>query len=118
METKEELMRGVKEWVQIDNDILKMKNDIKKLNERKKQLTDTLVRVMKENEIDCFDLKDGNISYKKNVTKKALSGKSLMTILGRYFENDGKTAEQMTKYILDNREEQTKETIKRKIEKT
>ena len=118
METKEELMRGVKEWVQIDNDILKMKNDIKKLNERKKQLTETLVRVMKENEIDCFDLKDGNISYKKNVTKKALSGKSLMAILGRYFENDGKTAEQMTKYILDNREEQTKETIKRKIEKT
>ena len=117
METKEELMKGVKEWVIIDNDILKMKAEIKKMNERKKQLTTTLVSVMKQNEIDCFDLKDGSICYKKSTTKKPITGKSLMGVLSQYFENDAKTAEKMTQFIMDNREEQVKETIKRKIEK-
>jgi len=110
-------MKGVKEWVQIDNDILKLKAEIKGMNEKKKKLTTTLVSVMKQNEIDCFDLKDGSISYNKSTTKKPISGKTLMNALSQYFENDAKTAEKMTKFILDNREEQVKETIKRKIDK-
>ena len=67
METKEELVNGIKEWVQIDNDVNKLRAQIKILNTRKKDLTGTLVNVMKKNEIDCFDIKDGHISYKKNV---------------------------------------------------
>ena len=117
METKEQLMNGIKEWVQTDNELLKLKNQIKELNSKKKELTETLVGVMKQNEIDCFDIKGGSISYKKNVVKKPITGKTLMAALSQYYKSDPNTAEELTKYVMNNREEQVKETIKRKIDK-
>jgi hypothetical protein len=115
METKEELITNVKEWVKTDNDIIKLKKDIKELNQKKKVLTESLMQVMKKNEIDCFDLKDGAILYKKNTTKKPINGKTLMTALSAYYKNNAGIAEELTKHIMDSREEQVKETIKRKI---
>ncbi len=115
METKEELITNIKEWVKTDNDILKLKKDIKELTQKKKVLTESLVSVMKKNEIDCFDLKDGAILYKKNTTKKPINGKTLMTALNAYYKNNTGMAEELTKHILDSREESVKETIKRKI---
>ena len=117
METKEQLMKGIKEWVQTDNDLIKLKNEIKELNAKKKELTESLVGVMKQNEIDCFYIKGGSISYKKNVVKKPITGKTLMASLALYYKNEPAVAEELTKYVMNNREEQVKETIKRKIDK-
>lgn len=117
METKEQLMKGIKEWVQIDNELLKMKSKVRELNTKKKELTDSLVGVMKQNEIDCFDINGGSISYKKNVVKKPITGKTLMATLSEYYKSDPTVAEELTKYVMNNREEQVKETIKRKIDK-
>ena len=117
METKEQLMKGIKEWVQTDNDLMKLKNEIKELNTKKKELTESLVGVMKQNEIDCFDIKGGSISYKKNVVKKPITGKTLMNVLSQYYKDDPNVAEELTKYVMTNREEQIKESIKRKIDK-
>ena len=117
METKEQLMNGIKEWVQTDNELLKLKNQVKEMNAKKKELTESLVGVMKQNEIDCFDIKGGSISYKKNVVKKPITGKTLMATLSEYYKSDPAVAEELTKYVMGNREEQVKETIKRKIDK-
>lgn len=117
METKEQLMKGIKEWVQIDNELLKMKSKVRELNTKKKELTESLVGVMKQNEIDCFDINGGSISYKKNVVKKPITGKTLMATLSEYYKSDPTVAEELTKYVMNNREEQVKETIKRKIDK-
>ncbi len=43
METKEELVMNVKEWIKIDNEIAKLKADVKERNLKKKQLTDSLM---------------------------------------------------------------------------
>ena len=75
METKDQLMNGIREWVQTDNALLKLKAETRELNSKKKELTERLVDVMKQNEIDCFDIKGGSISYKKNVVKKPITGK-------------------------------------------
>ena len=116
METKDELLKSVKEWVQIDNEINGHKAQVKLLNDRKKRITLTLMEVMKSHNIDCFDLKDGCLTYKKSIVKKSITGKSLIQVLKSYYKND-ETAEELTKYILDNREEQVKEIIRRKIDK-
>jgi hypothetical protein len=50
--TKEELITNIKEWIKIDNDIAKLKSDIKEKTSRKKSLTENLVVVMKSNAID------------------------------------------------------------------
>jgi len=117
METKEQLVINIKEWVKTDNDILKLKKEIRELTQKKKVLTESLVDVMKKNEIDVFDIKDGSIVYKKSTIKKPINGKSLMTALNTYYKNNTAMAEELTKHILDSREEQVKETIKRKIDK-
>ena len=55
--------------------------------------------------------------YKQNKTKKPINGKTLMAVLQHYYSTDPTKAEDLTKYILENREEQIKETIKMKLNK-
>ena len=95
METKEQLMEGIKEWVQTDNELIKLKNRVKEMNQKKKELTESLVGVMKQNEIDCFDIKGGSISYKKNIVKKPITGKTLMASLAQYYKNEPAIAEEL-----------------------
>ena len=117
METKEELVYNIKEWVRIDNEIVSYKKDIKERNERKKILTEKLISTMKKNEIDCFDINGGAIMYKQNKVKKALNSKTLLLALKNYYKENESIAEDLTKHILESREEKIKEIIKRKIDK-
>ena len=84
---------------------------------KKKALTVNLVTVMKGNAIDCFDINGGALVYKKNKVKKPINGKTLLLALQNYYKEQPKVAEDLTKHIMDSREEQIKETIKRKIDK-
>jgi hypothetical protein len=117
METKEQLVVNIKEWIQIDNEIGKLKAEIKERNNKKKLLTSNLVTVMKSNAIDCFDINGGALVYKKSVVKKPINGKMLLHTLQKYYQNNPTMAEDLTKHILDNREEKVKETIQHKIDK-
>ena len=117
IDTKEELVNNVKEWIKIDNEISKLKLEIKDKDNKKKLLSSNLLNVMKSNDIDCFDINGGAIIYKKTKVKKPITGKILLKTLENYFKNDIPTAQEITKHILDNREEQIKESIKRKIDK-
>ena len=117
MVTKEQLVNSIKEWIKIDTDILQLKNEIKEKNNKKKLLTEQLLTTMKTNSIDCFDINGGALVYKKSTVKKPLNGKTILLTLQNYYKNDPQMAENITKHLLDNREEQLKETIKRKIDK-
>jgi hypothetical protein len=117
METKEQLVNNIKEWIKIDNEITQLKGDIKDKNNKKKQLTTNLVDVMKTNKIDCFDINGGALVYKTSKVKKPINGKTLLSALQSYYKTDPKIAEDITKHVLDSREEQVKEIIKRKIDK-
>ena len=83
-------------------------------DDKKKGLTESLVSVMKTNKIDCFDITGGSLVYKKNTLKKPLNSKTLLSVLQKYYKNDAKVAEELTKHIMDSREEHVKETIQMK----
>ena len=117
METKEQLVNNIKEWLKMDTEIAELKAQIKDRNNKKKSLTENLVTVMKSNKIDCFDINGGALVYKTNKVKKPINGKTLLSALQNYYKSDPKMAEDLTKHVLDSREEQVKETIKRKIDK-
>ena len=117
METKDQLVNNIKEWIKMDNEITRLKAEIKEKNNNKKALTENLVTVMKVNKIDCFDINGGALVYKTSKVKKPISGKTLLQALQTYYKTDVKMAENIAKYVLDSREEQVKETIKRKIDK-
>jgi hypothetical protein len=114
---KEQLVNNIKEWIKIDNEVTQLKADIKERTNKKKLLTENLVTVMRTNSIDCFDINGGALVYKKNKVKKPISGKTLLTALQNYYKTDPKIAEDIAKHVMDSREEQIKETIKRKIDK-
>jgi hypothetical protein len=117
LNTKEQLVNNIKEWIKMDNELSQLKSEIKDRNNKKKTLTENLVTIMKTNSIDCFDINGGALVYKKNKVKKPINGKTLLSALQNYYKNDVKIAEEITKHVMDSREEQIKETIKRKIEK-
>jgi hypothetical protein len=118
METKEELIANIKEWLKMDNEIAKLQGEIKTRKNKKKALTVSLVDVMKKNTIDCFDIVGGSLMYKKSKIKKPINAKSLMLSLQQYYKDTPEVVNDISKHILDSREEQVKETISRKMKKS
>jgi hypothetical protein len=114
---KEILVNTIKDWIQVDNDIKEIQKAAKDFREKKKQLTLQLVEVMRENQIDNFDVKDGTLMYKCSKVKGPVNKKHLISTLSQFFRDDKKQAEDLCNYILDTRPIKTKETIQRKIYK-
>lgn len=117
MENKEQLVKTIKEWVKIDNEIRTLQQQQSIRKKEKKAISDSLIEVMKKNEIDCFDINDGQIIYNKKNVKKPITKKMLLNVLSNFFENDTAKATELNNYILENREDVVKENIVRKVNK-
>ena len=115
--TNDELILNIKEWIKIDNELTKMKIEVKERTNKKKELTESLVNIMKSNSIDCFDINGGALIYKQKKTRKTISGKFLLAQLEEYYKDKPEIAKEITQKVLDNRVEVIKEEIKRKIDK-
>lgn len=111
------LIQNVKEWVRIDNEIRQLQSEISIRRQDKKILNSVLMDTMKSNNIDCFDLNDGQICYTKKNVKKPINNKVLLEILTKYCKGDLIQASEINEYIKENRSEITKENITRKISK-
>jgi len=118
-QAKQDLIKNIKEWITLDNELLQMQKEVKIKKGKKKSISEKLMGVMKTNNLECFDINDGSILYKKNVSKKPITAKSLGDLLQKYYaaSPSDNQAEELTKFIMENREDQVKETIKRKINK-
>ena len=115
MSTKEELVKLIKEWITIDDTIKSLQKNIKEYRTQKKELTDTLVNIMKTNEIDCFDINNGKLIFCKNKVKAPLNKRILLSTLEKYFENQPDiNVTEVSEFVLDNREIKIKEDIRRK----
>jgi len=111
MDSKEQLIKIIKEWVKNENEIRTLQSEIKIRKNNKKKISESLIEIMKENEIDCFDIKDGQICYVKKQIKKPITKGLLMNILSKYYKGDIFKANEINNFIMDNREEVTKESI-------
>ena len=116
METKEQLIKTIREWVKLDNDIRKLQKEQLSRKNEKKALSQSLIDIMKRNEIDCFDINDGQICYTKKNVKKPITKKILLDLLAKYYDGDLLKANDINNFILNNREEEVKESIVRKID--
>ena len=115
---KELLLSNVKSWIELDDEIKTIGKTLKEKRKIKKALTDTLVTTMKGNDIDCFDLSGGNkLIYTQSKGKKALSKKHLLASLSEFFKGDTQEASALSEYILNTREDNIKENIRRKAAK-
>tara|TARA_B100002019_G_scaffold168952_1_gene146065 strand:- start:2864 stop:3217 length:354 start_codon:yes stop_codon:yes gene_type:complete len=117
MSTQQELLENVKTWLDIDNQIRTLQKEIRDRRKLKKEVTESLVGIMKTQDIDALNVPDGQLIYNKTKTKAPLSKKHLLISLSQYFKNDQRLVEELSKYIMESRQEKEKENIKRKIKK-
>ena len=110
---QDQLIQIVKQWVKIDNDIRDIQKEQNKLKVEKKTVTKHLMEIMKNNKVDCFEINDGQLVYKKKNFKKAITNKILLTSLSSFYNNDQKQVEELHNFILENRENTITECIVR-----
>ena len=115
MTTKEELISNIKTWIDYDDEIKNLQIRLKECKLEKKNLTTNLLDIMKNNEIDCFDINNGKLIMHKIKSKTALNKKTLLESLEKYFEKmPSINSDDVSNFILNNREIKIIENIKRK----
>ena len=106
---KELLIATIKQWIEINTRLNEVMKVAKEHRTKKKQLTDTLVSIMKNNEIDCFDINNGKIVCRTTKTRAPINRQNLSKALEQYFiDNPHVDTNEISNYILENR--QVKET--------
>jgi hypothetical protein len=117
METKEQLKKSITEWVKIDNEIRTLKKEETIRKNEKKRISQQLIEVMRENQIDEVDLNNGKLMYTKKNVKKPITKRVLQTILSQFYKDDIDKAQELNMFIMENREETKVESIIRKVGK-
>lgn len=103
-ESKELLVNTIKEWVLINNKMNEMQKVIKELRLKKKQLSNSLITIMENNEIDGIDINNGKLVYRKNKVKAPINKDYLLKMLDNYFEKYPEIdTGDVGSFILDNR---------------
>mgnify|MGYP001251313486 CR=1 FL=1 len=115
MNAKESLIKNIKEWVKLDNELRQLKKEEKTRRLRKKELSASLIVTMRDNGIDEFDINNGKIEYQKKIVKQPITKKNLLTVLAKYYKGDINAATKANNFIMENREEKTVESITMKI---
>lgn len=115
---KQTLVDVVKSWVILDNQIRAVNKKLKELRDEKKNQNQTMIEIMKANEIDNFDLKDGQIRYKKETKREPLNQKTLLRILSKHPQLGGDQAKHLNQFIHDSRTVTEKEVIVRKLDES
>ena len=115
--TKDQLKDYLRQWVRVENEIGTLNAEIKKRKLLHQQLSTSLLSVMRQNEIDCFDLANGRIVYSKTKTRAPLNNGQIKTALTTYYKDDAEKATNLTQFLLAARVERTRESIKMKIPK-
>jgi hypothetical protein len=115
METKEQTIQSVKEWVKLDNEIRALQKEINIRKKNKTQLSDRIMKTMKATQTDCFELKNGVLMYSVKNVKKPITKRALFDILNKYYDGDFMKANELNEFILDHREETKKESLIHKL---
>ena len=113
--SKEKLAQNVKNWLHIDKEIQLLQKELKDRKKKKNDYTNTLLTIMKTNEIDCFDISEGKIIYTQSNVKKPINKRHLEECLTKYFEkNPTIPTDDVVQFILENRASNVKESIRHK----
>ena len=112
---KDQLVSIIKEWVKTDNEMRTLQQEMHKRKTEKKRVTQLLIDIMRNNQIDCFDINNGQILYKKKNVKQPITKSVLLEVLSTYYQGDSEKVNELNNFILGNRKVVTKETIVRKI---
>jgi hypothetical protein len=114
MQSKDELVAAIRQWVTLDNEIRALQREMSTRRTRKTELGKTLLDTMRGHTIDCVEIAGGKLLYKKRVTKRPLTRKLVDELISQYYENDLVQCERLKSFMQDHRGEVVVESIVRK----
>jgi len=105
-ESKANIKMLVKEWITLDGDMKVMKK-------RKKEISGVLTFMMKQSNVDAYNLKGEGmgIKHRSQNEKSAISKKMLIKTMAQFFENNPETAEKATAFILNARDTKVRDVL-------
>ena len=116
--SKAELINLIKNWKQLDDELKTIQKEVKERRNKKKIITEQLVKIMRNNEIDCFDINNGKLLYTQSKLKSSISRPYLLEVMSKYFADDNTVEiDKVTDFILENRNVKIKEGIRCKLDK-
>ena len=107
----------VQEWVNLDNQLIKNKQAIQNLVEKKKELETDILDYISTKNLDNMSLtiSDGKIKFPKRMTTQSLSIKILRELLEKYFK-DQHNVENIIEFINANLDKKMQITMKSEID--
>ena len=114
---REKMQKEVKLYIEVDDKIRALNKAAKDYRKQKEDLSKSILETMKQFEINDMKIKSGKLVYNERVSKKPLNKKNLLSGLTSYFKEDVERAKDCSEFVMDKREEVTKVTLKRSINK-
>ena len=115
-EFKLKLKAAVKEYLDLDNQIITLQKAIRERKKRKEDLSKIILGAMKNNEIQQMNLKEDKLVYCVSQHKKPMNKDYLNHVLNSYFKNEEKASDVLT-HIFENRQRVEKVRLKRVVDK-
>ena len=111
---KQLIRQQIRDWVKLEEETVTLKQRMKQINQAKKEISAKLLVVMKEHELDEFDLnQEGKLVRQVKKTKQGINKKTILTTLTHYYKNETE-AKKTTDFILNTRAEKVSETLCKK----
>ena len=104
MSEKEVLVNMIKEWVVINNKMIETQKILKELRLKKQNISNSLIKIMENNDIDGIDINNVKLIHRKNKIKAPINKDYLYKMLDGYFTNYPEVdSDHVSNFLLDNR---------------
>jgi hypothetical protein len=146
MSVNDSFRKDVRKWVKLDDKVAKAKQVIKKVDEKKNDISDNIVKFLADNNLEKKEIKIansklkcstrtvttpltkafitgcltefiGNFDEAKEAVKLMYTPKEKIKICLEYFFDDEERAEEATEFIFSKRTKTVKKKIRREIER-
>ena len=114
---REKLKKEVRQYIELDDKIKALNKAAKDYRKTKSELSESILETMKKFEINDMNIKSGKLTYNERKSKKPLNKKNLLSGLTLYFRDDVDKAKNCSEFVLENREDVSKVSLKRTINK-
>jgi chromosomal replication initiation ATPase DnaA len=109
----------LKEWIELDNQVIRLKEQLTDINEDKKELEEEILKYVEDNSFDklTINISDGSLKFSQTTQKSPISIKFLKSTLNKYNEEHNKSVDidNLLKFISSSIETKTKRYIKRDV---
>lgn len=108
----------VKQWVEFDNILLKHKETVKDVQEKKKELEEAILKYVEDHKYDrlVINISDGHIKFGKRNVTQPLSMKTLKVLLDKYSaQEESIDVPTLMKFINDNLDVKAKTVMNREV---